>query len=104
MRVRRAKQIMLKDATVLIQEEKRVVYWKSGGKIRAERDFWMIDVYGVKKGFDAEDSCTWRCGIVGDSTVEFRDKFSNHSPIPVIYLYKKDSSTVSRVTVVLYSE
>ena len=99
LRVKRATRIMMAGATLLIKDENVIVYWKSGGKIRAEKDFWMIDVYGVKKGFNSKDSCAWKCGIVGDSTVEFVDKFSDKSPFPAIYLYKKQVPSKSMIAV-----
>ena len=97
----RARKVMLADATLVMKDENVVVYWKSGGRIRAERDFWMIDVFDVKKGFDTKESSAWKCGIVGDSTVEFVNKFSDYSPMPAIYLFKEKQG-VRSVTVVLY--
>ena len=97
-RARRAKRIMLADATLILKDKDGAFYTKLGGKIRAERDFWMIDVYDIKKGFSI---CAWRCGTVGDNTVNFVDKFSDDSPFPAIFLYKKKVPSKT-VTVVLY--
>ena len=99
-RVKRAKKIMLIGATLLLKTDDAVFYAKPGGKIRAERDFWMIDVYDIKKGFSLQYTCEWKCGTVGDNTVSFVDKFSDSSPFPAIFLYKKVS--LKTVTIVLY--
>ena len=99
-RKRRALGIMKAGATLWKKDEDlRIEYYtKPGGDIRARRDFWEVDAFGIKPRKRINQ------GSVGDSVVELHDKYSEKLPYPALMLYRKTSPEMTRgtVTVVLY--
>ena len=104
LRVRTAKKVLLTDAKLYHTDELLNVYRKSGGRERAERDFWLLNAYDVKEGYAMESGGVWKRGMVGDYVVHFEQRYSEEYPYPSILMYRRASRerSIGPVLNVLY--
>ena len=104
LRVHKAVKVLLTGAKHIEHAENHAEWYvKAGGKERADKDFFLINAFGVTEGFSLESGGVWKQGMVGDYVVRFTETFSDQFPYPAIHMYRKsfDSSRENEI-VALY--
>ena len=102
LRTEKAKEILMSDATLLKTDSDLLINWynKQGGRTRAMKEFWMINVHDTTIRRTSDENLIYS-GTVGDSTLKFVDRFSEERPLPALIFSRKTSPETTRGTVIV---